>query len=174
MARTSAVLLADARSGAGQWADWMRAEGLGLDGKVYLAYVEGVPTGGLCGLDVGPQARVFTHGCFPDISGQIPNVTGTWTTLSAARTGLHELLHALGAVASCAPGYGGGSHVAELADVMYSSQLLNGTTGAIVPGRMEVLDPQRDDYWGQGAGRTCPNGAAWPDVSLSPYLDAPS
>lgn len=175
-AQTTAALTAEVGAPGFSWEQWMSADGLATQGKAYIVFVEGATTGGLCGLGGNGQARVFTRGCLNDannLTGARPNTTGTWTTLSSARTALHELLHVLGAVGPCAPGYGINGHVADTADLMYRTQQMN-ANGTLTTGYAEVLDPQRDDYWGQGAGRTCASGAAWPDVSVSAFLDAPA
>jgi hypothetical protein len=171
---TAAVLTAEASAPGFDWVEWMLADGLAADGKAYVVFVEGAATGGLCGLGGSGQARVFTLGCLNDannLTGARPSSTGSWTTLSSARTALHELLHVLGAVSPCAPGYGVSGHVADTADLMYRTQQMN-ANGMLTAGYAEVLDPQRDDYWGQGAGRVCGDGQPWADVSLSPFLDA--
>jgi hypothetical protein len=168
---SSATIAADANANGFKWLDWMLADGFATDGKAYIVYVEGAQVGSLCGLGGFGQARVFTEGC-SDAQGGRPNTTGTWTTMASSRTALHELLHVLGAVASCAPDQNGTGHVRDINDLMYFRQRLLGS-GEIVAGSADVLDAGRNDYWGQGGGRTCPNGSPWTDVSLSAFLDAP-
>ena len=171
---TTAALAAEASGPGFDWVEWMLADGLAVDGKAYLVFVEGPDTGGLCGLGGSGQARVFTDGCLNDaanFSGARPALGRVWTDSAAARTGLHELLHVLGAVVECAPGYGDGGHVGDTRDLMYSTQSFK-PDGTIADDYATVLDAGRDDYWGMGAGRTC-GGEPWDDVSLSPFLDAP-
>jgi hypothetical protein len=68
---------------------------------------------------------------------------GDGTTLTIA----HELVHALGAVAPCAPNYGSNGHVIDDPhDLMYDGDLPAATPIA--------LDPGHDDYWKSGS-REC-------------------
>ena len=171
MAKTSAELIDAADPYSYDWEDWITADGLGAAGKAYVVFVEGAPTGGLCGLGGNGQARVFTSSCFPEDSGSIPNTTGNWRNLTSARTALHELMHVLGAVSTCSPGGDGGGHVVDVADLMYPTQFIT-FTGELDAAYGNVMDDGGDDYWGQGDGE-CPFSEPWPDVSLSAYLDAP-
>ena len=69
---------------------------------------------------------------------------------------LHELLHTLGAVPSCAPHHHLAGHTSDRPDdIMWA-----GTGAWQIPGR---LDPGRDDYYGHGRTDCL-------DVARSPYL----
>lgn len=171
MAKTAAEIVDAADPYSTDWDDWIAADGLGTASKAYIVFVEGAPTGSLCGLGGNGQARVFTSSCFPEDSGSVPNTTGTWRTLTSARTALHELMHVLGAVSTCSPGGDGNGHVVDIADLMYPTQFIT-FSGALDPAYGNVVDTGRDDYWGQGDGE-CPFDEPWPDLSLSPYLDEP-
>jgi hypothetical protein len=63
----------------------------------------------------------------------------------------HELVHALGAVAPCAPNYGNNGHVIDdPTDLMYDG----GDGSRVTPDDIR-LDPQRDDYYEAGK-KGCP------------------
>lgn len=73
---------------------------------------------------------------------------------------LHELLHAFGAVPTCAPHYRPGSHTSDdPRDLMHGGSQPDWVAGPIV-------DPGRDDYFRHGR-------VGCPDVSRSPYLAPP-
>lgn len=73
-------------------------------------------------------------------------------------TMIHELFHALGAVASCAPNHGGNAHVVDDPwDIMYSG------SGGRTPPR---IDEGRDDYFGHD-NEDCT------DIADSPYWTRP-
>jgi hypothetical protein len=79
--------------------------------------------------------------------GQVPSTAsrtlGDGTTVTIA----HELVHALGAVAECAPHYGNNGHVTDDPhDLMYD--------GDVGPATPIALDPGHDDYWKSGS-RDC-------------------
>jgi hypothetical protein len=69
---------------------------------------------------------------------------------------LHEILHTLGAVPTCAPHHHRAGHVSDRTDdIMWA-----GTGAWQVPGH---LDPGRDDYYGHGRSDCF-------DLARSPYL----
>ena len=151
----------------------LMADGFAAPGKIYLVFADRVDTGGLCGLQTGSAdtaliAIVFTGSCSP-LGGYRPNSTGDWTRLGAARTTVHELLHAMGASSPCGPDYSFGNHVSDERDIMYPTDVTDGT-GIVVAGGASVLDAGNDDYWGR-AYADC-FGSPQPDVALSPFLDA--
>lgn len=149
---------------------WIVADGFGSGGKAYVVFLDGVSVFPTCGVAADfAIATVFTS-YSAGAKGSVPNSTGNWTTLRATRTTVHELLHVLGAVSRCAPDFFAAGHVSDQSDVMYPVD--QNDEGDLLAGAYSVLDAGHDDYWGQG-NSTCNGGEPWPDVSLSPYLDAP-
>ncbi len=72
----------------------------------------------------------------------------------------HELMHALGAVAPCAPNYGTNGHVTDNpADLLF-----DGSTDPVAGSSVE-LDPGRDDYYDT-------NSADCPDIADHPIWDS--
>ena len=51
-----AVWRAERRVSVQDFEDWLIADGFGMHGKAYIVYVDGVDTGGLCGLGGGASA----------------------------------------------------------------------------------------------------------------------
>jgi hypothetical protein len=152
----------------------LMADGFAAPDKIYLVFADLVDTGGLCGLQTGSAdtaliAIVFTGSCSP-LGGYRPNSTGDWTRLGAARTTVHELLHAMGASSPCGPDSSFGNHVSDERDIMYATDFTDGT-GVVVAGGASVLDAGNDDYWGKAYANCF--GSPQPDVALSPFLRAP-
>jgi hypothetical protein len=170
IAETAADIEFESQNPSGWWREWMTADGFGVANKAYIVFVDGVDTGGLCGLGGGQWARMMTSACGGSFTGSLPRTTGTWTSLLSARTTAHEMLHVLGAVAPCAPNGNGQGHVNDVADLMSTTDF-TGPTGELLPGYSMLVDAGHDDYWGNG-GLVC-SGEPWPDVSQSPFLDAP-
>jgi hypothetical protein len=170
IAETAADIAFESHNPSGWWREWLTSDGFGVGNKAYIVFVDGVDTGGLCGLGGGQWARMLTWSCGGSFTGSLPRTTGTWTSLLSARTTVHEMLHVLGAVAPCAPNGNGQGHVNDVADVMSTTDV-TGSTGELLPGYSMLVDAGRDDYWGNG-GLVC-GGELWPDVSQSAWLDAP-
>ena len=110
--------------------------------KTYAVYYAG-RSAGVCGSAPlgGRSAAVFVHGegCSNSSPGMDPEVASTYEAMM-----VHELLHAFGAVSSCAPNYVEGSHVSDdPEDLMYSGVERGVRSGA-------AIDAARDDYFGQG------------------------
>ena len=118
-------------------------DAIGYSGnKIYAIYYAG-RAAGVCGSAQvgGPYGAVYVHreGCSNSSPGMDPEVASTYEGVM-----VHELLHAYGAVASCAPHQGGGAHVQDdPEDVMYA-----GTERE--PRSEAVIDVARDDYFGHG------------------------
>lgn len=89
-----------------------------------------------CGETSGTLVIVWVGSCDVDPSADIDEFGDGTTTIIA-----HELMHALGAVESCAPNHGRDGHVMDdRTDLMYVGQ-------DAAPGPEKVLDPGRDDYF---------------------------
>ncbi len=142
------------------------ADGFGHPDKLYIVFLEGVYTGGVCGVVLGTASSDI------ELEGQIgdpryahvfigstcddPSTTSLPGVSETAIVATHESFHALGAVPVCAPNDNAGAHIST-----------NGAPGTDLMGQFVVvnpsLDPGRDDYWGH-ARPSCP------DLSRSPYL----
>lgn len=95
-----------------------------------------------CGEESGGGVAVVWVGSCNEVPSSSSRVLGDGTTLTVA----HELVHALGAVARCAPHYGNNGHVTDDPhDLMYDGDARRAT-----PIR---LDPGHDDYWKSGSRR---------------------
>ena len=110
--------------------------------KTYAVYYAG-RSAGVCGSAPlgGRSAAVYVHreGCSNSSPGMDPEVASTYEAVM-----VHELLHAFGAVSSCAPNYVEGSHVTDdPEDLMYSGVERGVRSEA-------VIDAARDDYFGHG------------------------
>jgi hypothetical protein len=128
----------------------LRAAGRIAPDKLYAVYYDGSSTTA-CGGGAWPPtlpgvvAAMYLKGRPP---GAPPCDTNTLAAPGAAPGYLdygmlHELLHTLGAVPTCAPhGHQGGHVFDRTDDIMYA-----GTGRWEIPGK---LDPGRDDYYGHG------------------------
>lgn len=131
--------------------------GLGRTGsttgrKIHAVYYGAVgPLPGLAGLSGGPAT--VSHGTdYPGTDEDAPQ--------SVDLTMIHELFHALGAVASCAPNHGRGAHVVDdPRDIMYSGSERSWGAGA-------RIDEDRDDYFGHDNGDCT-------DIADSPFWARP-
>ena len=103
-----------------------------------------------CGETSGTLVIIWVGSCDADPSAAIAEFGDGTTTVIA-----HELMHALGAVESCAPNHGRDGHVTDdPTDLMYVGQ-------DAAPGPGKVLDPGRDDYFEHG------NDGCW-DIARHP------
>ncbi len=142
------------------------ADGFGHPDKLFVVFLEGVYTGGVCGVvlgtassDIELEGRIgdprYAH-VFIGSTCDDPSTTSLPGVSEAAIVATHESFHALGAVPVCAPNDNDRAHIST-----------NGGPGTDLMGQFVVvsptLDPGRDDYWGH-ARPTCP------DLSRSPYL----
>jgi Divergent InlB B-repeat domain len=132
-------------------------QGFGSPGKKYLVYFEGQPDGDdACGQattslgDLGPSFAMIYLG----VPGCGTLGQGSYTAITAA----HELVHAMGAVATGAPHRCADSgHTCDNgADLMHPNGYADG------PLESTLLDVGRDDYYGHSGG--------WIDVQDSLYL----
>jgi hypothetical protein len=90
------------------------------------------------GTDCG-QGRLGFAVVYIGSCGERPSPTAVWPG-GDTKIAAHELMHALGAVAPCAPHYGANGHVTDTkADLMYPET--GGSTGDA------QLDPGHDDYY---------------------------
>lgn len=140
----------------------MMRRGFNVPGKVYVAYYDGghqrvcadsfQPPGLL-----GNLAAIYLHGTPP---GARPCDTNPFATTAGFPGYLefiftHEVFHAMGLVANCAPNSGGDGHVRDdTTDLMYAGSL------PWAPARVDV---GRNDYFLHGRA-TCA------DAANSPYL----
>lgn len=141
----------------------LRASGLIVADKLYAVYYDGSSTFS-CGGGAWPPAlpgvvgAMYLHGRPP---GAPPCDSNALAAPGAAPgyidyAMLHELLHTLGAVPTCAPHHHRAGHISDRADdIMWA-----GTAAWQIPGR---LDPDRDDYYGHGRSDCF-------DLARSPYL----
>ncbi len=91
-----------------------------------------------CGVTEGAFSIVWVGSC-----GYRPSINSAWPG-GDTKVIAHELLHALGAVAPCAPHYGHDGHVVDnQADIMYWNA--ERTTLDLI-----ALDPGHDDYYDTG------------------------
>ncbi len=129
--------------------------------KIYAVYYDG-GNNAACGggpwppAIVGHVAAMYLRGTVPGFAPCASNPFATTETnpgyLEFAMT--HELFHALGAVATCAPNHTNAGHVSDgPTDLMYAGSL---------PWHPSQLDINRDDYWGHG--RACV------DISRSVFM----
>jgi hypothetical protein len=101
--------------------------------EIVLAFVP-VDRGTDCGQGRLGFAVVYVGSC-----GERPATTAVWPG-GDTKVAAHELMHALGAVAPCAPHYGENGHVTDTkTDLMYPE-----TGGSTGDGQ---LDPGHDDYY---------------------------
>jgi hypothetical protein len=141
----------------------LHAAGLNATGKVYAVYYDGTSSWS-CGGGAWPPelpgnvAAMYLHGTPP---GGIPCDTNTLAPGGAPGYldfgMLHELMHTLGFVATCAPHQTRAGHVPDTNDLMY---------GGDAPWQLPpTLDVGHDDYF--QTGRTdCL------DLAQSPYLES--
>jgi hypothetical protein len=128
--------------------------GLGLPSRgdgvlVYAAF--DVPSA--CGEGISGIGVVWlgTPGCLGP-----PSLTTPWFGAGATFTAAHELVHAFGAVQSCAPHWDGTGHVDDSpADIVWGGQHPD-------PAHV-VLDVGHDDYYGTGRSGC--------DIALSPFWE---
>jgi hypothetical protein len=136
-------------------------------GRRWLVYLDGQrdadftsPCTGLlngrstCGIAYLQYTTVFMGNRCGAVNGTT-TVAAVGSAANAAQVALHEMLHGIGAVPTCAPRYTtlGGGHVTDPNDLMYYS----------AGSQPKFLDIGRDDYFGHG--RTdCP------DLARSPYI----
>jgi hypothetical protein len=124
--------------------------------KIYLVYYDGPvgqPDGGeICGAGDTP-------------SGGLPGIAIVFLAACEAESGdtlrpvvaVHELVHALGAVAGAAPNHCDQGHVCDDPDDLLNSTLSGNELEA------HVLDRARDDYYG--------HSGTWPNVRESRFLE---
>jgi Divergent InlB B-repeat domain len=113
----------------------LAARGFNDRSKVYAVYYEG-RSGGPCGQGSPPVAILYVAECGgPDAVALRPDA---WHLAM-----LHEVLHALGAVPSCAPHHAGGHVNEDNRDILYSGGLDGPKDWPNL-----TLDPGRDDYFG--------------------------
>ena len=107
--------------------------------KLYAVYYDG-RSSGLCGsAPLGGEVAAVYLACSDARLGADPDEVSTFEAVM-----VHELFHAFGAVASCAPNYVEGSHVRDdAADLMY-------TASDRLSRDQSVIDVARDDYFGHG------------------------
>lgn len=141
----------------------LRTAGLVVPGKLYAVYYDGSSTFA-CGGGAWPPAlpgqvgALYLRGAPP---GAPPCATNAFTSpggppgyLEFAM--LHELLHTLGFVATCAPHHTLAGHVSDdPTDLMYAGPLA---------WRPSALDVGRDDYFGHSRGGCL-------DLATSPLLE---
>jgi hypothetical protein len=139
----------------------LHAAGFDSPGKVYVVYYDGTSTYA-CGGGAWPPtlpgdvAAMYLHGLpsspVPCDTNQFaPNGQPGYLDYSM----LHEIMHTLGFVASCAPHFFAAGHVSDSpTDLMYAGAQ---------PWSPSVLDYGHDDYFDTG-------NASCPDLARSPYL----
>lgn len=109
-----------------------------LAGAKPVVYLEGVSTGSYCGRNGGYMVFIPMDSC-----GIYPSVTSAWPYGSTYLLA-HEVTHSLGAVPSCAPHHGNGSHVIDdPRDLVYAGSSPRDWANL-------MLDPGRDDYYLHG------------------------
>lgn len=136
-----------------------RAGLLAPTGKLYAVYYDGSSTFA-CGGAAWPPA-VPGRIAAMYLRGRPPGFPACDTNPVGAGLGywefamLHDLLHTLGIVGTCAPNHTRAGHVSDSsADLMWAGD---------APWEPSVLDAGRDDYYGHGR-------ADCPDLARSPYL----
>jgi hypothetical protein len=129
----------------------LRAQGFTVARKLYAVYYGGSSTASCGGgawppVLVGSVAALYLRGLPP---GAPPCITNPFTA-SPDRPGylefamLHEVLHTVGIVGSCAPNHTLSGHVADdPRDLMYAGPQ---------PWIPSILDARRDDYFAHGRG----------------------
>lgn len=130
----------------------MGGRGSTTNKKIYAVFygAPGPPVGGLA-RPRGPAAVILGVD-YPGTDEEAPQ--------SDDMTMIHELFHALGAVASCAPNHGRGAHVVDdPRDIMYSGGERSWGAGA-------RIDEDRDDYFGHDNGDCT-------DIADSPFWARP-
>jgi hypothetical protein len=137
----------------------LRAAGFNKRRKIYAVYYAGTSTD-RCGWAMlrGNYVALFLRGTPP---GAPPCATNAFAS-SVSTPGylefsmLHEIFHALGAVAACAPHYTSGGHVSDDPhDLMYAGDQ---------NWYPSILDKDRDDYYGHKNARCL-------DVAKSPFFE---
>jgi hypothetical protein len=138
---------------------------LGFDAldKMYLVYYGG--DGENCGRGAWPPELPGNVAALyiGEVSGcrTVPFAAGTEPPAFLEFLALHEMLHVLGFVPSCAPNYARTGHVNDsVNDVMYSAE----DTGTVL-GQPSELDVNLDDYFTHGAVPGCL------ELSNSAFLD---
>jgi hypothetical protein len=141
----------------------LRASGHVVAGKLYAVYYDGSSTHA-CGGGAWPPALAGSVAAMY-LRGRPPGAAPCDTNSLAAPGAppgyldyamLHELLHTLGAVPTCAPHHHLAGHTSDRPDdIMWA-----GSGAWMIPGR---LDPGHDDYYGHGRSDCF-------DLARSPYL----
>jgi hypothetical protein len=125
------------------------------DGRRYLVYIDGTASNGFCGYAYGVYATVYQSGGPAGCGSALTppaNAFDVGATVNTAQVALHEILHTLGAVPSCAPHVNAFHATDSAADLMWPNA-----------GPSKHVDVGRDDYFGHAR-----NGCL--DVADSPFL----
>ncbi len=137
----------------------LKAAGLIQSGKIYAVYYDGGSTyscGGAAWPPIvpGQTAVMYLQGTPPNSPTCGSNTLGTGYMGYWEFAMLHDLVHAFGFVATCAPHHIAAGHVPEPQDLMYSGS---------APWDPRYLDIGHDDYYDH-------SNPACPDLADSPYL----
>lgn len=128
-------------------------------GRLWLVYFDGNRTDGVCGIASLQFTTVFMQNNCGTVTGSI-NEFAVGASANTAQVALHEMLHGLGAVATCAgrydPAHNG--HVSDPSDLMYWN------TG----GQPKQLDIGRNDYFD-----SIDDNPNCTDIARSPFIAAP-
>jgi hypothetical protein len=136
----------------------LRARGFDDRSKLYAVYYDGesiAGTAGFCGLGSPPVAITYLGECNWFQAALRPDAFDLAM--------LHELLHALDVVPTCAPHYSGGHVTDSNRDIMYSGSQAGPKDWANL-----TLDPGRDDYFGT-AIPGCPDLAESDFLTTRPF-----
>lgn len=147
--------------------DELKRSGFNNPQKAYAVYYEGLNSRG-CGLGGNKYAARYLQGEGADVVGLHCDLIPLATNPSKADTGdilmLHEILHALGFVPTCAPNSTNQHHVSNNPyDILYQSGELPDAPRPESIGEKTVLDPNHTDYY----EANIPN---CPDLSRSAFL----
>lgn len=140
-----------------QLSDLIASAGHGTPGKVYVVLYDGVAENDACGkaLARGPAEPTYSYLLMP-VCDIYPQPGPQTFPFEATYLVLHELLHALGAVPSCAPNHTSVGHVSDSnRDVLYEGPLGRDWDNL-------TIDVGNDDYLDH-------SNAGCPDIADSPF-----
>ena len=128
-------------------------DGFGFpDGGRYLVYIDGTSTNGYCGLAYNAYATVYQNGGCGSVLAPVGSAADVGATVNTAQVALHEMLHALGVVPTCAPNFDNYHAKDALHDLMWP-----------VIGTDKHVDVGHDDYFHH-------DHAGCVDIEDSPFL----
>jgi hypothetical protein len=115
-----------------------------------------------CGVAFAQWATVFTNNACAPVTGTTDADSVDGPPKNSAQVALHEMIHTLGAVPSCATHYDGTGHVSD--DTVEEGSDLMYPTAELQP---KSIDPHNDDYFND-------NIPGCPDVAESPFVNPTS